>query len=72
MEIRTGLRVWHKRLGKRVEIVHYQETVDSCANVASYMCLVRTDDGHDYYASGADLELVVEQSTFSPVEFDDD
>lgn len=71
MEIRVGLRCRHKRLGKVVEIVHYQESVEPRTNTAIYMCLVRADDGHDYHASGADLELVVEQATFSPAEFDD-
>lgn len=71
MEIRVGLRVRHKRLGKMVEIVHYQESVEPRTNAANYMCLVRTDDRHDYYARGADLELVEEQTTFSPAEFDD-
>ena len=63
MEIRVGLRMRLVGLGKMVTIVHCHETRNPITKETHNMCLVRTDEGQDYYATDSDLEEVVEQAT---------
>jgi len=70
MDIRPGLRMRHKRLNQVVTIVHARDTRNPCTGEVFYQCLVRTDDGRDYYASHSDLEPAIEQTAFEETQDD--
>jgi hypothetical protein len=63
-QIWAGQTWWDRRLMERVTVIHCCETQSPITRETHVACLVRTDDGRDFYASDRDLTEMPEQTSF--------